>query len=138
MNEFETFSQLHYGVRPLLIGNVWDVTSAKLFQEAGFKAVATSSSAVANLMGYEDGQQMPFGLLLEIVKRITKSISIPLSVDMERGYANAIPGMLANIEKLYDTGIAGINIEDSTGDLKMRAAESFQSYLSMQEQMRFC
>jgi 2-methylisocitrate lyase-like PEP mutase family enzyme len=130
MNEFETFSQLHYSDEPLVIGNVWDVASAKIFEELGFKAIATSSAAIANSMGYEDGQNMPFGLLLETVQRIKKSISIPLSVDMERGYANTIPGIIQNIEKLHEAGVIGINIEDSLKDSRLRSVESFQKLIS--------
>ena len=130
MNEFETFSQLHYSDEPLLIGNVWDVASAKLFEELGFKAIATSSAAIANSMGYEDGQNMPFGLMVETVQRIKKSISIPLSVDMERGYANTIPGIIQNIEKLQEAGVIGINIEDSLKDSRLRSVESFQKLIS--------
>lgn len=129
MNEFETFSQLHYSDEPLLIGNVWDVASAKLFEELGFKAIATSSAAIANSMGYEDGQNMPFGLMLETVQRVKKNISIPLSVDMERGYANTIPGIIQNIEKLQEVGVIGINIEDSK-DSRLRSVESFQKLIS--------
>lgn len=130
MNEFETFSQLHYSDEPLVMGNVWDVASAKVFEELGFKAIATSSAAIANSMGYEDGQNMPFGLLLETVQRIKKSISIPLSVDMERGYANTIPGIIQNIEKLHEAGVIGINIEDSLKDSRLRSVESFQKLIS--------
>ena len=72
MNHFEIFSQLHYSDTPLLIGNVWDVTSAKLMEENGIKAIATSSAAVANSMGYEDGQYMPFGLCLKPFSESTK------------------------------------------------------------------
>ncbi len=130
MNNFEIFSQLHYGDTPLLIGNVWDVTSAKLMEENGMKAIATSSAAVANSMGYEDGQYMPFGLLLETVQLIKKNISIPLSVDMERGYCNTVPGVLQNIDKLVDAGAAGINIEDNVSGTRLRSVESFQKFLS--------
>lgn len=130
MNEFEIFSQLHYSGEPLLIGNVWDVASAKVFEELGFKAIATSSAAIANSMGYEDGQNMPFGLLLETVQRIKKSISIPLSVDIERGYANTIPGIIQNIEKLQEAGVIGINLEDSLKDSRLRSVESFQKITS--------
>src|SRR5688500_416782 len=130
MNEFETFSQLHYSDEPLVIGNVWDVASAKVFEELGFKAIATSSAAIANSMGYEDGQNMPFGLMLETIQRIKKNISIPLSVDMERGYANTIPGIIQNIEKLQEAGVIGINIEDSLKDSRLRSVESFQKLIS--------
>lgn len=130
MNNFEIFSQLHYSDTPLLIGNVWDVTSAKLMEDNGMKAIATSSAAVANSMGYEDGQNMPFGLLLETVQRINKNISIPLSVDMERGYCKTVPGVLQNIDKLVDAGAVGINIEDNAAGIRLRSVESFQKFLS--------
>ena len=105
MKDFETFFQLHYNDELLLIGNVWDVNTAKIFEANGFKAIATSSAALANALGYEDGQQLPFELLLETVTRINKAVSIPLSVDMEGGYSETIPGILQNIEKLYDAGV---------------------------------
>lgn len=130
MNDFEIFSQLHYENMPLLIGNAWDVASAKLFAENGFKAVATSSAAIADTLGYQDGQNMSFDMLLENSIRIKRNISIPLSVDMERGYAETIPGILENIDQLYDAGIAGINIEDSLADNKLRSTESFQKIIS--------
>lgn len=129
MSEFETFCQLHYSGTPFLLGNVWDVASAKLFEDLGFKAIATSSAAIANSLGYEDGQNMPFGLLLETVQRIKKNISIPLSVDMERGYANTIPGIIQNIEKLHEAEVIGINLEDSK-DSRLRSVESFQKLIS--------
>ena len=130
VKDFETFSQLHYKDELLLIGNVWDVTTAKIFEANGFKAIATSSAALANALGYEDGQQLPFDLLLETVTRINKAVSIPLSVDMERGYSETIPGILHNIEKLYDAGAVGINIEDSLPDKNVRTCESFQKIIS--------
>lgn len=130
MNEFEIFSQLHYSEKPLLVGNAWDVESAKLLEEAGFKAIATSSAAIAGSMGYEDGQQMPFGLLFDIVKRIRKAVAIPLSVDMERGYANTLSGVVINMEKLCDLGVAGVNIEDSTSEGRLKTMESFQKTIA--------
>jgi 2-methylisocitrate lyase-like PEP mutase family enzyme len=128
MNQFETFLQLHNSEGPLLIGNAWDVGSAKLLEENGFKAIATSSLAVAHSMGYEDGENMPFGLLFEIAKRIKKNISVPFSVDMERGYSNNIPGIIQNIEKLFDIGVVGINIEDSAlaNDQTLQPIDGFE------------
>lgn len=130
MNDYEVFSQLHYRDKPLVIGNAWDVASAKLFEENGFKAAATSSAAIADTLGYEDGQNMSFDMLLENAIRIKRNISIPLSVDMERGYAETIPGILENIDQLIDAGVAGINIEDSLAGAKLRGTESFQKVIS--------
>ncbi|MEO8406552.1 MAG: isocitrate lyase/phosphoenolpyruvate mutase family protein [Chitinophagaceae bacterium] len=132
MSTYETFLTLHRQDQPLLIGNVWDLTSAKAFEESGYKAIATSSVAVANSFGYEDKQHIPFQLLLDTVKTITKHIVIPLSVDMEAGYNDTVPGILENIEKIHDVGAVGFNIEDSviTEKGKMRTIEDFQHSVS--------
>lgn len=130
INKFEAFSALHFIERPFIVGNVWDVTSAKLMEECGIPAIATSSAAVARSYGYDDGQQLPFSDLLDIVKRIRKHTSIPFSVDIERGYHGTIAGILENISRLLDLGIAGINIEDGTGDQRLRSASTFQKMIS--------
>lgn len=129
MNDFQKFLQLHNGTSPLLLGNCWDVSSAKLLEENGFKAIGTSSAAVARSLGYEDGEKMPFKLLLETVKRIRQHISLPFSVDMEKGYSDTADGIIENIQQLYDSGIAGINIEDSK-NRKLEPAASFAKTLS--------
>lgn len=113
MNRFESFLQLHHAATPLLLGNCWDVSSAKLLEENGFKAIGTSSAALARSLGYEDGENLPFDLLLETVKRIQQNISVPLSVDMEKGYGTTAGDILKNILQLHDIGVVGINIEDS-------------------------
>ena len=113
INNYQSFLQLHQQEQPLLIGNAWDLTSALAFERMGFKAIATSSVAVANSMGYEDKEQIPFELLLSVVKRMITPLNVPLSVDLETGYSRTIPGIIENIEKLYDLGVVGINIEDS-------------------------
>jgi len=124
MSLYQQFYQLHYSDTPLLIGNVWDAGSAVTFQQAGFKAIATSSAAVANTFGYEDGQNMPFELLLQTVKHIYRQINVPLSVDMEAGFSNSVNGIIENIDKLYDAGAVGFNIEDSLQG-KLRDANEF-------------
>lgn len=113
MSLYQQFYQLHHSPSPVLIGNVWDAGSAKLFQQAGLKALATSSAALANTYGFEDGENIPFELLLETVKHIQKQITIPLSVDMEGGYSDSLQGIADNLDKLCDMGVVGINIEDS-------------------------
>ncbi|MGH1365783.1 MAG: isocitrate lyase/PEP mutase family protein [Calditrichia bacterium] len=112
------FRELHFQEKPLLIGNVWDVGSAKAFEKAGFSALGTSSAAIAHSLGYEDGEQMSFDELLFIVKRIRAATTLPLSVDVEAGYAENSADIISNIERLYELGITGINIEDSLSDGK--------------------
>jgi 2-methylisocitrate lyase-like PEP mutase family enzyme len=119
LSQYKIFLDLHHAAQPLLLGNIWDAGSARLLEENGFKAIATSSAAVANSLGYEDGQQMPFELLFETVQRIIKTITVPLSVDLEKGFANSISEIIRNVERLHDIGVVGINIEDSApGDGK--------------------
>lgn len=113
MNKFKTFKNLHTQDSVLQLGNVWDVQSALLFQKLGYKAIGTSSSAVAASMGYEDGEKMPFEDLLRIVKNIQSKISIPLTVDIEGGYSRNTDELINNIVALQKLGVVGINIEDS-------------------------
>ena len=113
MNSFETFKHLHKNTSPLLIGNVWDVKSAEIFQANGFRAIGISSQAISNALGYPDGENLPFDELLHITKRITDMVDIPLTVDMEAGYSRDLQGILENVEKLHDCGAVGINLEDT-------------------------
>ena len=117
MNRYDNFLQLHQAATPLLLGNCWDVSSAKILEANGFKAIATSSMAVAQSLGYDDGEYMPFALLLETAKRIQQNITVPFSVDMERGYSNTIDGIIENILQLHDIGVVGINLEDSVNGI---------------------
>lgn len=121
------FNQLHGQDSPLLLGNVWDVNSALIFQKLGFKAIGTSSAAIATSLGYEDGERMPFEDLLKITKDIQDKIQIPLTVDIEGGYSRDINEIIKNIITLYDNGVVGINIEDSivTEERKILTAHDF-------------
>ena len=112
MNQAELFRSLHQQERPLLLGNAWDVTSPQAYQEAGFQAVATSSAALANILGYEDGEKIPFHLLHDMVLRMKQKITVPFSVDLERGYGRNEQQIVRNVEQLVEAGIAGINLED--------------------------
>lgn len=113
MDSFETFSQLHRSANPLLLGNIWDVNSAKLFEASSYKAIGTSSQAVAHTFGYEDGEQLPFDILLRLAKRVVEVVHIPLSVDLEGGYSTDVDGIIEHIKKLHDVGVVGINLEDT-------------------------
>ena len=110
---FQPFDALHHADQLFLLPNVWNAKSALLFQETGFPAVATSSMAVADSLGYADGETMPFDDYLFVIKRILATVQIPLSVDMEMGYGNTDKKILDNILQLTSLGVAGINIEDS-------------------------
>jgi 2-methylisocitrate lyase-like PEP mutase family enzyme len=113
MNYYETFKALHKNDSPLLLGNCWDVQSAKILEAAGAPAIGFSSHAIATALGYEDGERLPFDLLVRMTKRVTESINIPFTVDMEGGFSRTIDGILKNIDQLIDAGAAGINLEDT-------------------------
>jgi len=114
--DFDTFYQLHHQSTPLLLANAWNVKSAQLIEKAGYAAMGTSSGAIADSLGYKDGEVIPFNELLYIVKRIRSCTGIPLSVDLERGYAKDLHTLKNNLQQLIDLGIAGINIEDAEGE----------------------
>jgi 2-methylisocitrate lyase-like PEP mutase family enzyme len=120
-NQFEKFHALHYTGEPLLIGNAWNVQSAKVFEKLKFSAIATSSAAVAETLGYSDGEQMAFDDYAFVVKHITRTTSLPVSVDLEAGYGKDAETVAANIRKLAELGVSGVNIEDSTTSNGKRA-----------------
>jgi len=113
MTKFQKFKELHQQTKPLQIGNVWDCQSALMFEKLGYKAIGTSSAAIANSLGYDDGEQMGFEELNTIVKRITSKISVPLTVDLEGGYSRDVDQIINNIVTLHNGGVVGINLEDS-------------------------
>ncbi len=113
MSLFEKFVELHTSESPLILGNVWNVQSAKVFEKLKFKAIGTSSAAIANSLGYEDGENISFEEYFYLVKRISENTSLPLSVDIESGYSDDVDVILSNIIKLVEIGVVGINIEDS-------------------------
>ncbi len=107
------FKDLHSKEDPLLMANVWDVTSARAAKSLDFKAIGTSSGAIATMLGYGDGEQISFQELKHIVERIVKCVELPLSVDLESGYGKSTEEVIANITELLELGIVGINLEDS-------------------------
>ena len=109
----DLFKSLHYHKNPLHLGNVWDLQSALLYQKLGFKAIGTSSAAVAASLGYEDGEKLPFEKLVALVKEIKPKINIPLTVDIEGGYSRDASKIAENIKTLHQIGVVGVNLEDS-------------------------
>ena len=106
------FAALHVKGAPLLLYNAWDAGSARSISEAGAKAIATSSWAVAEAQGYRDGEAIPVGLVEQIVGRIVDTIDLPVTVDFEGGYNEDEGGLAENVSRLLDLGVVGINFED--------------------------
>lgn len=107
------FKQLHYAQEPLLLCNVWDGASAKLAKKMKFKAIGTSSAAIAHAMGMEDGEHMVFADLYRCVQQIKAHTNLPLSVDIEAGYSDDPLEVARYIKLLAQLGVQGVNIEDS-------------------------
>jgi 2-methylisocitrate lyase-like PEP mutase family enzyme len=108
------FRQLHSGPSILVLGNAWDAASARIFEQAGFPAIATTSSGVAASLGYPDGQHISRDMLIEVVRHITRVVAHPVTVDIEAGFGKTIQEVLQTIELIIEAGAVGINIEDTT------------------------
>ncbi|RJL30947.1 isocitrate lyase/PEP mutase family protein [Bailinhaonella thermotolerans] len=104
---------LHASERPLVLPNAWDARSARVFAAAGFPALATPSSGIAESLGYEDRQGAPAAEMFAAAARVARAVDVPVTVDAEGGYGLA-PAELA--ERLLAAGAAGCNLEDSRQD----------------------
>lgn len=112
----EIFRKLHDRAKILVLPNAWDAASAKIFEAAGFPAVATTSSGVANSLGYPDGEAVSREEMLAAIARIARVLSIPLSADIESGYATEVDNLKETIRAVIEAGAVGINLEDGMHD----------------------
>lgn len=106
------FHRLHVPGQPLLLLNVWDVASARVVAAQGAAALATSSSAVAESLGYADGEALPLVEVLWVVRRIAGAVELPLSVDFEAGYGGTPEQVAGSIRAVMQAGAVGVNLED--------------------------
>lgn len=110
----EDFLNLHHGSEVLVVPNAWDAASAKIFERAGFDAVATTSAGIASSYGYPDGEMMSREDMLEVVQRIANVVSLPVTADMEAGFGDT-PEEIAETARLtLEGGAIGLNLEDGT------------------------
>jgi 2-methylisocitrate lyase-like PEP mutase family enzyme len=112
----DQFLKLHQGPQILVLANVWDVASARIVEHAGFKAIATSSAAVANSLGYPDGERISRTEMLGVVRRIAAKVSVPVSADLEAGYGQSAGEMAATAREMIEAGAVGLNLEDSVDE----------------------
>lgn len=112
----QTLLDLHHNGKLLILPNIWNPIGARMLEAKGFPAVATASAAIAESLGYSDGEQIKLDTMLEMIARIVRSIDIPVSADFEAGYSDTIAGLQENISRLLDTGAVGINFEDGLDD----------------------
>ena len=110
------FLALHDGRKTLLLPNAWDVASARIFEDAGFPAIATSSAAVAFALGYPDGQKISRNEMLEVVRRIAQAVHVPVTADMEAGYGTTPEDVAETAREVIAAGAVGMNLEDAIDD----------------------
>jgi len=104
MKKLIDFKAMHEEEKLLFLPNAWDILSALVLEQAGFKAIGT---------GYKDGEKVQFDDLLALVKKMVSVVEIPVTVDIESGYSDSTTGVVENVLKIADLGVSGINIEDS-------------------------
>jgi 2-methylisocitrate lyase-like PEP mutase family enzyme len=111
----EALRKLHQGPRILVLPNAWDVASARIVEELGFPAIATTSAGIAFSLGYPDGQKISREEMFDVVGRIARAVSVPVSADSESGYGTTSKEMAETARALVDAGAVGLNLEDLTG-----------------------
>jgi 2-methylisocitrate lyase-like PEP mutase family enzyme len=111
----ETLRNLHHGPRILILANAWDVASARIIEDLGAPAIATTSAGIAAALGYQDGEQISRDEMLEVIARIAAAVRVPVSADFEAGYSNTLEGLAESIQALVSAGAVGLNFEDVIG-----------------------
>ncbi len=108
------FRKLHLQGDILVIANAWDAGSARIFEQAGFPALGTTSGGIAYSLGIPDGQKIARDDMLQAITRIAHRVNIPVTADIEAGYADKPSDLADTIIRLASTGAVGLNLEDST------------------------
>jgi 2-methylisocitrate lyase-like PEP mutase family enzyme len=112
----EAFRAMHRGPNILILPNAWDVASARIFEEAGIAAIATTSAGIAFTLGYPDGQKISRDEMLSCVSRIATKVKIPVTADVEAGYGDRPEDAALTARGVIEAGAVGLNLEDGTDD----------------------
>jgi len=104
---------LHHATDPVVLINAWDAASACIVEQAGFPAVASSSAAVANALGYPDGQKVPWPEMVAAIRRIAGAVQVPVTADIEAGFSSGPKELEAAIGDVISAGAVGANLEDA-------------------------
>jgi len=108
----EKLKALHRPGNPLVLANVWDVATARVVEEAGAEAIATTSAGVAFASGYPDGERIPRDRMLAAIATVCSSVSVPVTADVEAGYGPTPEDVHVTVRGVLDAGAVGINLED--------------------------
>ncbi|MGC2492258.1 isocitrate lyase/PEP mutase family protein [Candidatus Binatus sp.] len=112
----EAFRAMHDRSRILVLPNAWDAMSARVIEEAGASAIATTSAGVAFSVGYPDGEAIPRDEMIAAIARISRVVTIPVTADIESGFARDTRELAETIRRVIDAGAVGINLEDQVHD----------------------
>ena len=108
------FRAMHHGPKILLLPNVWDVAGARVVEEAGFGAIATSSAGIAFSLGFPDGQRISREEMLARIGRIARAVKVPVTADVEAGYGDRPEDAAETARGVIEAGAIGMNLEDGT------------------------
>lgn len=97
----------------LLLPNAWDAASARIFEEAGFRAIGTTSAGIAYTEGYQDGERLGRDAMVRAVAKIVNAVSVPVSADIEGGYGPSAAEVAQTVAAVLDAGAVGVNLEDA-------------------------
>jgi 2-methylisocitrate lyase-like PEP mutase family enzyme len=104
--------ELHHASQPLILINAWDAASAAMVEQCGLPAVATSSAAMANSLGFPDGQYLPWEQMLDAVASVCRAVKVPVTADIESGFASNVTALETSITQIIAAGAVGVNLED--------------------------
>jgi 2-methylisocitrate lyase-like PEP mutase family enzyme len=124
------FLELHHGPKILALPNAWDVSNARIFEDAGFPAMGTTSAGIAFSLGYPDGQKIPCEEMLAAVRRITEAVDVPVTADMEAGFGTTPEEIADTARALIAAGAVGMNLEDGAEE-----KPDFLTELNLQKEM---
>ena len=105
--------ELHHAATPLILINAWDAASAAMVAHCGLPAIASSSAALANALGFPDGQHIPWPQMLAAVQGIVRAVSVPVTADIESGFAATAQELETSISQIIEAGAVGVNLEDA-------------------------
>jgi 2-methylisocitrate lyase-like PEP mutase family enzyme len=109
------FRQLHTH-RPLVLPNAWDAASARVIEQAGALAIATTSAGISWAFGRGDGQKLRRDEMIQMVRYIVESVNVPVTADIEGGYGTGSPRDVAEtVQAVLAAGVCGVNLEDTPG-----------------------
>ena len=121
----EAFRRMHDRSHILVLPNAWDAASARIFEDAGFNAVATTSAGVAYTAGYPDGEAIPREDMVTIVRWIARSVQVPVTADIESGFGSSPREVGETVRMVFEAGAVSINLEDTVHDAVHSANGSY-------------